>query len=201
MKSGKIQKMKAEDMEVRRVWKSEEYAVRFEYVQEILVTFGLTTDAMTDVFNNKENRRFDKFMQDAWKCSWAPPLWVWLNPPYSKLQETILKVLADSAQGVAVVPDWKSSWLQVLLKISKQHLYYPEGVKFFELHGEAAGPLKWGVHVCFFCGFDLRSCVVAEELETGRVQQVERTSSAARRKKRRDKLEECRNDKLDKLQK
>ena len=167
-------------------WRSEEYAVRAEFVQQILCSFGLAAADMVDVFNNVKNRRFDKFMVDAWSQCWSPPIWVWLNPPFSKLQDTAMKVIADGARGVMVAPDWSSSWLQ----ISKKHLVYPIGEEFFELHGNPAGPIRWAVHVVLLDGFVLKSCAVQcdEEIgkETGRVQNMEKLSTAAKRRSRKE---------------
>ena len=153
-------------------------------MQQILCSFGLAAADMVDVFNNYKNRRFDNFMIDAWNQSWSPPLWVWLNPPFSKLQDTVMKVIADGARGVMVAPDWSSSWLQVLLQISKKKLYYSVGEEFFELHGNPAGPIRWGIHFVLLDDFVLKPCAVQceEEIEN----QVGRMTKAARRRSRRE---------------
>ena len=124
-------------------------------------------------------------MQDAWVCHWGPPLWIWCNPPYSQIDKVVIKMLADGARGVVVVPDWKTPWLQVLHKIASKEIWYPAGSEVFELNGRPAGPTKWPIYAFLVCGFvvDARP----DGLEGGEQRQQQETD-AARRRRRRGKL-------------
>ena len=139
-------------------WSSEEHAVLPGVVKHIVEWCGLTGVEMIDSFSDEKNKRFPKRMQDAWVCSWAPPLWVWCNPPFSKFNEVVMKWLAEGARGIIVSPDWQAPWQQDVTKISRKQKWYPAGVEFFELKGKIVGPTRWPVNVFFIDGFQLQPC-------------------------------------------
>ena len=131
-------------------WNSEEYAVKKDLIVKILAEFDLKEEEMTDVFSSVYNVRFKRRIDgDAWAVSWAPPQMSWWNPPFSRLQDAVVKILVDDAQGVFIAPDWKGDWLSLLLKIAKKRMYWEAGTQVFELDGKDCGPVRWGVHVIF----------------------------------------------------
>ena len=142
-----IHKVEGKSIKVEKPqgWLSEEYAVRPEMVKSILTHLGLTGVELVDTFSCEENKRFDKRMQDAWVCHWGPPLWIWCNPPYSQIDKVVIKLLADGARGVVVVPDWKTPWLQVLHKSVSKEIWYHAGSEFLKLNGRPARPTKWPI--------------------------------------------------------
>ena len=157
---------------VMKSWKSEEYAVKKQLVDQILTTFGLKEEELIDVFSSVSNARFKRRVEgDAWQLSWAPPQMCWWNPPFSRLQDCVVKVLVDDAQGVFIAPDWKSGWLSLLQKIAKKELFFEPGSDVFELEGRQVGPVRWGVHAFFV---QQKNTVMSEAMKRRRRREKEK---------------------------
>lgn len=155
-----------------RWWKSEDYAVKKDIIMQVLGEFHLKEEDMTDIFSTVWNARFQRRCEgDAWRSSWSPPLCCWWNPPYSRLQDAVLKLILDESQGIFVAPAWDSDWLKLLKKISVKNLYFDIGSHIFELMDKEIGPVRWGVY--FFL-----------------LQKKEQISEAKKRRQRREKEKE-----------
>lgn len=128
---------------ILRPWRSEDYAVRSELVDKILLNFGVESNEFVDVFSTAANARFGKrIVGNARETSWSPPQVSWWNPPFSRLQDCVVKILLDDAQGIFIAPAWKSDWLALLQKLAKKEMFFEAGTEVFELHGVPAGPVR-----------------------------------------------------------
>jgi len=135
-------------------------------VLEILKSFDLSCEQMTDVFSSVLNARFGKRIDgDAFKVSWAAPQMSWWNPPFSRLQDCVVKVVLDDAQGVFISPDWPSDWLSLLKKMAKSTLYFPAGSKVFELEEKEVGPVRWGVYAFYLQQKDYQKPMVSGSMK------------------------------------
>ena len=70
-----------------------------------------------------------------------------MNPPYSRLDDTMEKVIQDGAEAIMVLPDWRStSWWEDIQPYVLRRYWYPPGKKIFELEGSSFDEgTRWGV--------------------------------------------------------
>ena len=70
-----------------------------------------------DVFASKRNAVLNRFFasyEDAFQQDWGHDL-LWLCPPFSKLVGVIVKIFADKAEGIILIPVWKyQQWSEKL---------------------------------------------------------------------------------------
>lgn len=178
-----------------RGWRSELYAVTKPYVREIIARLAVP-EPTVDAFSLARSRRFCRFwgpdsdiVQDAFAVHWhyrAHEL-IWMNPPYSRLAQVVWKIKQDHCHCVIVVPKWdQEDWYQDLLKILVRCVIYPAGTSLFELCGEHVHvpPTRWAVVAAFVCGRP------AQCFHWGPSPGM--SSRSQLRRKRRQKLQECR---------
>ena len=75
---------------------------------------------------------------DGLECSWKSPAFV--NPPYSKPKEWVLKAMVEQSKGVDVVlllrVDPSTYWFKILMWHGNSHIaYFNERLKFSESKG------------------------------------------------------------------
>ena len=77
---------------------SEEYAVRFVFVNQILQAFQVDPQSVTDGFSSDSNHRFSKYYTIDRQGPWESTMW--LNPPWSKWNEVARRVLQSDCAFV-----------------------------------------------------------------------------------------------------
>ena len=72
-------------------------------------------------------------MSDAFSRKWGPDLGlVWLNTPYSMMEEVVAKIQEDGTTGVLICPDWpNAAWRWRIQSSVKKKYFYAPGVKCF----------------------------------------------------------------------
>ena len=63
-----------------------------------------------DAFAQKCNGQFSRYWtqsQKAFSKDWGRA-YLWINAPFSRMQEVVLKTIMDQAQGITIVPVWKA---------------------------------------------------------------------------------------------
>ena len=134
----------------RRPWKTERYKVREGIYRDILHRLGEPGDPQVDAFADQEMHmeQISEWwgpghwhVQDSFKVSWHGR-YLWMNPPYSRLQEVADKIVRDKLKAIMVVPDWRGDgWLETLMKFTlKRHCYFMGQMVF-----EDTGGAPWNV--------------------------------------------------------
>ena len=130
---------------------SEEYAVRNGKMRDIIFRLGCGEPSV-DGFATVENHLFPVwlgpggYVENSLAAQWGEVELLWLNPPYSKLEETIQKVIKEKVRAVMVLPDWRSeSWWKKIQEYVVKKYFYPKGTKMFELGGREVEGVRWGV--------------------------------------------------------
>ena len=143
-------------------WVREDYYVVAHQVEDIVARLGRRPEV--DVFATAENARFPRFWgpgsteaSDAFTQHWGKDF-LWLNPPYSRLKETVAKLRSDAAHGILVVPEWPSRvWHREAMDMGLKTLVYPKNAWFFEaIDAPRRRRLTWPVRVILFCGHSSR---------------------------------------------
>ena len=105
-----------------------------------------------DCFATKDNRRCEFYfgegglVSDGLQANWNNAVLLWMNPPYTRLGEAVEKMIAEKAEAVMIMPDWKSeSWWKKLQPFVKKKYFYPIGNQIFELDGKLVDGVRWGV--------------------------------------------------------
>jgi hypothetical protein len=172
-------------------WKSELYAVKFQYVVEIIDRLGLKTPNI-DAFSLEESKRFkcwwgpgSQFVEDSFTVKWTHSIvgLLWANPPFSLIANVIHKLKKDHGHAVLVVPKWVTApWWEDLQDIVVRMLEYPCATPLFELVGAGftVPPTKWPVQVAFVCG-RISQCFKLAKVPNP-------ISSSAKRRMRRQKM-------------
>ena len=158
-----------EIMDPERVWKREDYAVRAVFVQEIVQR--LRANPQVDAFADGFNKRFDRHWgkqsseaQDAYTQNWGCEE-LWLNPPFSELDQVLAKMEEDHAHGVLILPAWtQKEFYTTALNMTLRHIEFPAGTKMFELYGEEVGVTRWPVIAAYICGSMWRPWQLQSEL-------------------------------------
>ena len=140
-------------------WVTEKYAVRQGIVNDIKMR--LKVQPQVDGFAEESNHRFEEWwgpgsrseVEDAFKTSWAGGRLLWLNPPFSVLDQVVKKVRDDAAKVVLICPDWRTRWFWKALQkhVVRRH-YYPAGTWVFELPAKTVPAVKWGVWAYYLDG-------------------------------------------------
>jgi hypothetical protein len=111
-----------------------------------------------EAFASWENARFHKFWtreDNAFAKTWTRER-IWANPPWTLMNQVILKIIADQVQEmVLIAPEWRTTtWWPVLQKMTVKFIIFEEGTRFFEIWDQQAGqmqptgPLRWPVRAC-----------------------------------------------------
>ena len=90
-----------------RIWRTENYSVLPEWREEILEWVGVTPDV--DAFATKGNRQFKRYWcesTNAFDQDWSRDI-LWINAPWSKMRDVLLKAVMDQARGFMVILVWK----------------------------------------------------------------------------------------------
>ena len=173
-------------------WLTEKYAVRDELVKVVCekLEFHPTVDAFSEV----RTARFPKWWgpgspygTDAFKMAWRHER-LWVNPPFSRYNEVMDKVIADKAHILAVMPVWADrAWYKRAMAMMECSWVVPAGSPVFYMPGQAVGPTRWPVMFATLRG-DWGSKPVKVPVEPPRYQSAEKITKSAKRTLRRWKL-------------
>ena len=138
-------------------WVSENYYVRTEYVRDIIFRFRVLPTC--DAFASHQDFRFpiwwgplSPFSEDSFSQNWGEGL-LWMNPPYSRLNEVLDKVRADAAHVLFVAPRWGARlWYKEAEKLAVAKLVYPPGIHFFQHPEKKNRTSLWPVTAFLLCG-------------------------------------------------
>lgn len=125
--------------------------VRPELYNRILDLLRVCTPTI-DTFAQTGENQVSRFWgpggetEDAFSQPWNEDVLMWANPPYSRLDDCVRKILVDQPTMVLVVPDWRNTqwWKDLQPLITRAH-YFPKGTAMFQLHGTPVHPVRWGV--------------------------------------------------------
>ena len=112
--------------------KNEEYAVIQPWFDYIVDWSGLefTVDAFAPAKQHLLPRFWDP-VKDAFCQDWSQDV-LWMNPPFSLLEEVLDKIVREGAQGVLVVPVWTSlPWFDILGMIAVHWFNVPHDTCFY----------------------------------------------------------------------
>jgi hypothetical protein len=140
------------------------------------------------LFASRANRTHELFCSrenSAWWYNWGSLTervpW-WANPPFSKLQHVIVKVILEQANLVLVTPDWTGGehekWRTLLDRITTKRAEFPSqegiGITYHLDDGKEMPDPKWGTMVSLVDG--KVNQVAIETLPTESVEHVHRLS-------------------------
>ena len=132
--------------------KREDYAVRMDVLQILLIAMERERDSGIDAFSSDKNARFDEHwteQENALQQDWSRCVssFLWLNPPFSLWDIVARKILESAVWCIACVPDWGENYVDDLLSVTVNKFYIPSGSMVFELDGVPVGPTQWGLWI------------------------------------------------------
>ena len=106
-----------------------------------------------DAFASSRNKKLPSFWtagSSAFLKYWKHNV-LWLNPPFSKLNSVVEKILQDEAQGILLVPVWPSRlWFHALSRIAVKWWDLPKEAIFQTEDGKLLPPKPWTVRAVVF---------------------------------------------------
>lgn len=129
-------------------WRSERYSVRQDKVTEILQRLQVPTPQI-DCFADEDNHQFNRWfgnggeVRDAFRATWTGRGLLWMNPPYSRISDTIEKIIRDRVECVIIIPDWEKKWRRWLEPYIVREIRYPKGTKMFQAGKSMKAGTKW----------------------------------------------------------
>ena len=135
---------KPDGKETGRLWKTESYAVINPVRDQILQWAGFTPtiDAFAERCNARFPRYWDKSM-DAFRQDWGPEV-LWVNAPFSEMDQVVNKIVASGARGIMIVPVWRTkAWFQALQHIAVKWIDLPKEVDLYRSNSGRIYPQRW----------------------------------------------------------
>jgi hypothetical protein len=176
----------------QRNWASEEYAVRKQFIKDILMRLNCGTPTV-DAFATMKNRRWTQHWgpenpehPDAFKEDWsfAKNGVIWANPPFSKLSQVVQKAKNDKVRMILICPEWdRQEWFKEAMSITNRSYRYKAGTPFFELNGRPVDGIRWNVWALYIDTTDEGQVLPGDRLP--------KRTLASRRRYRRRKLEQA----------
>jgi hypothetical protein len=118
-----------------------------------------------------------------WKNDLRPLLWI--NPPFSRFDEVVHKIVTDNVWAVVICPFWgQKPWFKELMRYAYRRYYYKAGIYIFE----NTGATRWGVWALLVDGAHAIDRFHAPEDEESVVKT--KSKSALRRRRRNFNTEE-----------
>ena len=134
-------------------FKSERYMVRRSMYRKIVNHLGLEdNEPEVDMFADPELHQLPRWFgpggvcKDAFSTSWDFEIMGlgWANPPFSRLQEVIDKIVHDGCRCVLVVPMWPTcGWYDDVQPYIMKKFYIAAGQKVFHDGKGLVPPTKW----------------------------------------------------------
>ena len=159
-------------------YKTEAYAVLPSLKREILVWAGVSErqqQSMVDAFAQTCNAQFPRYWtqsKNAFSKDWCREN-LWMNAPFSTMQDIVLKTIIEQAQGIMFVPVWKAhDWSWDLGEIASDWWNLPAEQPVYQDNAGFVLPSSrgWTIRVVLFDAFssnigDSASDEVAGEFE------------------------------------
>ena len=166
------------------------YAVRKPIMKDIL--FRLQCPPPTvDAFANRALHMCDRWwgeggeVEDAFIMDWGQEQMLWVNPPFSRLNEVIPKLVDEQARGILIMPHWKNQmFFDEVWKIVQKKHYYPRGSRVFETVDGVVGGVKWPVWALYVDGTKPRPVRTRNECSEEDDPKPTKTSACRRRWRR-----------------
>ena len=134
----------------------ERYAVRRPIFNDILTRLG-APEPSVDAFADAELHLLSKWWgpgsstPDSFAADWSSEELLWCNPPFSRLQDVVDKIIKEEARGILILPHWSNQkYFQDIQKYIVKKFLYPVGTRFFERPDQAVNGIKWPVWAIFF---------------------------------------------------
>lgn len=168
-------------------WYTEDYAVKPDIVKE--VTAKMKVQPAVDAFAARHNARMERWWgvgsaecTDAMTRSWRSSGGVlWMNPPFSMLQQVALKLHADEAHAIVTIPVWPwQPWYNDIMNMKVMSVKYPKASEIFETPGMICPPTRWDVEFVLVCGHVVQ-CKMGDKKSAGRRRRWRRKLLAAAR--------------------
>ena len=120
-------------------FKTEEYAVRKFWFEKIVAWSNLepTVDAFASAKQHLLPRYWDPVI-NAFAQDWSRET-LWMNPPFSMLQDVVDKIVRDRAFGILIIPVWTDfTWFQLLGRIAVDWIDIPHNALLYSTTGGVA---------------------------------------------------------------
>ena len=106
-------------LRLRKHWYREAYSITDDWFSRVVDWAGITPTV--DALASKQNMRLPNYWtahHDAFQKCWKWDI-LWMNPPFSKLNQVLEKILRDEAQGILLIPVWPSRvWFHALSRLA-----------------------------------------------------------------------------------
>ena len=133
----------------------EEYSFRQKAFHQAVESLGVGVPLL-DVSASHKNSQCVEYWgegDDAFSKSWAGKGLLWVNPPFSRLDEVVNKITTEAAKCLLVCPDWPGTkWFKVAQKNMTKAPFFQTGSRIFQTADGNVGPTRWGVWVFYFEG-------------------------------------------------
>ena len=165
-------------------WRCERYAVRREFVNDILSKLRCG-EPQVDCFADRANKRWPRHwgeggeFKSAWDADWGKHGLLWCNPPYDDkvMTQAVRKLRQDNGRAVMILPDWDDyQFYSEMWPMVDRYYFYDRGSRVFELEGREMPGTNWGVWALLMDG------TLYKDQDAG--EKVKRTSSSRRRHRR-----------------
>ena len=138
---------------------SEQYRLRPHLLQQVLAMCKVHPEI--DAFSCADTKCCPRYWGpgsidgcDAFKQRWDQHI-LWLNPPYSMMEQVVTKIRANQAHGIVVAPEWPTKvWWEPLQRLAVWRWRLSSGTKVFELGHRPCKPTRWAVQILVVCGAD-----------------------------------------------
>ena len=134
-------------------WKTEEYRLRDWCYNKLISMYG---KPQVEAFASTEQRRLREwwgpgspYHEDAFSVNWAFSRrgLIYMNPPFSMLQKTVLKIMKDRAKVIIIIPHWPTAvWFTQAMIHARQRWCFGKNEEVFTFKdGGIAGSREWAV--------------------------------------------------------
>ena len=134
-----------------REFKTERYAVRLPMKNDILLRLKVGEPTI-DLFADQELHMCPRWFGhggehlNSFEMDWGREELGWCNPPFSRLQEVVQKIVDDRAKVILIMPHWTSNqWFHDIQPYVQRKYFYKKGTLFFEQRAGLVGGLPWPV--------------------------------------------------------
>ena len=118
-------------------WRSERYAVRQPMKNDVVMR-SKAGEPVVDLFADPELHLCAKWYgpggvcENAFMKDWGEEGLCWCNPPFSRLQEVVQKIVDDRAQVILIMPHWTNyQWFEDVQPYVVRKYFYKKGTLFF----------------------------------------------------------------------
>ena len=136
-------------------YQREDYAFRSDRFDEVTAAIDVGTPRV-DAFATENNSRCPIFWSrdnDAFDRSWTAQGLLWVNPPFSQLEQVVRKITDEGAEYLLVCSNGPhASWQTRVQDLATKAHFFPPGSRLFETEKVKSGPVKWGVWVLYIPG-------------------------------------------------